>query len=164
MLPNNQKRSGGRSHEQDGEARVAGIDTGSLWGVVPTRLDKDPGRVHRRNWPSPQAWHHAVGQSTKDSGGTDAIKGRRIYDDAVREMAIPIWEASGCIRANHLNAALYRIVCVRLRHGRRTRTYMLRRTSEGMSKHKVIRCPERYVDRDGFPTLPRSIGSVNCRV
>ena len=60
------------------------------------------------------------------------------------------------------NAALYRIVCVRLRHDPRTRTYMLRRTSEGMRKNEVIRCLKRYVAREVFPALPRSIGSVNC--
>ena len=36
------------------------------------------------------------------------------------------------------NSALYRIVVVRLRHDCRTKAYMLRRTSEGMSKTEVI--------------------------
>ena len=41
------------------------------------------------------------------------------------------------------NAALYRIVLVRLRHDSRTRGYMSRRTGEGISKPEVIRCLKR---------------------
>ena len=48
------------------------------------------------------------------------------------------------------NAALYRIVVVRLRHDRRTNAYMQRRTGEGMSKAEVIRCLKRYVAREVF--------------
>ena len=51
------------------------------------------------------------------------------------------------------NAALHRIVIVRLRHDERTRAYMRRRTSEGMSKPEVIRCLKRYVAREVFSTL-----------
>ena len=38
------------------------------------------------------------------------------------------------------NAALYRIVVVRLRYDPRTRAYMRRRTMKGLSKTEVIRC------------------------
>ncbi len=48
------------------------------------------------------------------------------------------------------NAALYRIVLVRLRHDVRTREYMRRRTGDGMSKSEVIRCLKRYVAREVF--------------
>ncbi len=51
------------------------------------------------------------------------------------------------------NAALYRIVVVRLRHDRRTNAYMRRRTTEGMSKTEVIRCLKRYVAREVFSAL-----------
>ncbi len=44
------------------------------------------------------------------------------------------------------NAALYRVVLVRLRYDERTREYMRRRTREGMTKSEVIRCLKRYVD------------------
>ena len=46
------------------------------------------------------------------------------------------------------NAALHRIVVVRLRYDHRTRAYMLRRTGEGLSKTEVIRCLKRYVARE----------------
>ena len=51
------------------------------------------------------------------------------------------------------NAALYRIVVVRLRHDLRTNAYMQRRTREGMSKAEVIRCLKRYVAREVFSAL-----------
>ena len=54
------------------------------------------------------------------------------------------------------NAALYRIVIVRLRHDERTNAYMRRRTTEGMSKAEVIRCLKRYVAREVFSTLRNS--------
>ena len=54
------------------------------------------------------------------------------------------------------NAALYRIVLVRLSHDLRTREYMGRRTQEGMSKTEVIRCLKRYVAREVFSALRRS--------
>jgi hypothetical protein len=38
------------------------------------------------------------------------------------------------------NAALYRIVVVRLRWHQPTRDYLARRTAEGKSKKEVIRC------------------------
>ena len=58
------------------------------------------------------------------------------------------------------NAALYRIVLVRLRHDGRTREYMCRRTKEGMSKREVIRCLKRYVAREVYSALRQSAGIV----
>ena len=51
------------------------------------------------------------------------------------------------------NAALYRIVMVRLRHEPRTQAYMHRRTTEGMSKREVIRCLKRYVAREVYSII-----------
>ena len=51
------------------------------------------------------------------------------------------------------NAALHRIVVVRLRYDQRTQAYMRRRTTEGMSKAEVIRCLKHYVAREVFSTL-----------
>jgi hypothetical protein len=38
------------------------------------------------------------------------------------------------------NNALWRIVLVRMRYDERTRTYVERRTKEGLSKKEIIRC------------------------
>lgn len=51
------------------------------------------------------------------------------------------------------NAALYRIVIVRLRYDARTAAYMKRRVGEGMTKAEVIRCLKRYVARELFAIL-----------
>lgn len=55
------------------------------------------------------------------------------------------------------NAALYRIVVVRLRWHQPTIDYAARRTSEGRTKKEIIRCLKRYVAREVFHLLPRSV-------
>jgi len=65
------------------------------------------------------------------------------------------------------NAALFRIVLVRLRYDHRTKEYMQRRTGEGMSKTEVIRCLKRYVAREVFSRLrelsPNSIEDIRIQ-
>jgi transposase len=51
------------------------------------------------------------------------------------------------------NAALYRIVIIRLQYDPRTEAYMKRRIGEGMTKTEVIRCLKRYVAREVFRIL-----------
>ena len=51
------------------------------------------------------------------------------------------------------NAALYRIVIIRLRYDVRSRTYLERRMAEGKTKTEVIRCLKRYVAREVFGIL-----------
>ena len=51
------------------------------------------------------------------------------------------------------NAALYRIVLVRLRYDSRTIAYTDRRTGEGLSKTEIIRCLKRYVARQVFSAI-----------
>ena len=53
------------------------------------------------------------------------------------------------------NAALHRVVIVRLKWHEPTRAYMARRTAEGRTKKDVIRCLKRYVAREVFRLLPR---------
>lgn len=52
------------------------------------------------------------------------------------------------------NAALYRIVIVRMRWHEPTKTYVERRTTEGLSKKEIIRCLKRYVAREVYRNLP----------
>ncbi len=61
------------------------------------------------------------------------------------------------------NAALYRIVIVRLRYHEATKECMSRRTSEGMTKAEIIRCPKRYVARQVYAIL-RNLGRQNLGV
>ena len=58
------------------------------------------------------------------------------------------------------NAALYRIVVVRLRYDLRTQAYMQRRTAEGMSKSEVIRCLKRYVAREVYSAIQKPVQVV----
>jgi transposase len=51
------------------------------------------------------------------------------------------------------NAALYRIVLVRIRHDATTRAYVQRRTEQGRSKPEIIRCLKRYVAREIYGIL-----------
>jgi transposase len=51
------------------------------------------------------------------------------------------------------NAALHRIVVVRLRWHQPTRDYMTRRLAQGKTKKETIRCLKRYVAREVFAAL-----------
>ena len=58
------------------------------------------------------------------------------------------------------NAALHRIVIVRLRWHQPTRDYLARRTAEGKTKKEILRCLKRYVAREVFAVL-RQLGRQN---
>ena len=47
-----------------------------------------------------------LAQSAEGSGGIGALKGRRIYDDSVREVVILIWEASDRVCGKRLKVAM----------------------------------------------------------
>jgi transposase len=73
----------------------------------------------------------------------------------------PVEASSGKTRRHRLNrggdrqanAALHRIVIVRLRWHQPTRDYLVRRTAEGKTKKEIIRCLKRYVAREIFAVL-----------
>ena len=62
----------------------------------------------------------------------------------------------------HANAALYRIVIVRLRHCERTRAYLQRRTQQGLSKRDIIRCLKRYVAREIYNALRADFAALTA--
>ena len=73
----------------------------------------------------------------------------------------PVEASSGKTRRHRLNrggdrqanAALYRVVLVRLRWHQPTRDYVARRTTEGKTSKEIIRCLKRYVAREVFAAL-----------
>ena len=76
----------------------------------------------------------------------------------------PIPAGSGKTDGNHrlhrggdrqANAALWRIVMVRMSSDPRTQAYVERRTKEGLSKKKIIRCLKRYMARELYRYLPQ---------
>ena len=54
------------------------------------------------------------------------------------------------------NTALWRIAFTRMNCDPRTRAYVSRRTSEGLSKREILRCLKRYIAREVFQALPRT--------
>ncbi len=54
------------------------------------------------------------------------------------------------------NAALHRVVVVRMRAHQPTVDYVRRRTAEGKSKREIIRCLKRFVAREIFGYLRRA--------
>ena len=89
---------------------------------------------------------------------------RRLRSEAAFSMlcgSSPIEASSGKTTRHRLNrggdrqanAALYRIVIVRLRWHQPTKDYVARRTAEGKSKKEIIRCLKRYVAREVFAVL-----------
>ncbi len=77
--------------------------------------------------------------------------------------ACPIPAGSGKTNGRHrlnrggnrqANAALYRIVIVRMRWHEPTIAYVARRTAEGLSKKEIIRCLKRFVAREVYALLP----------
>ena len=77
----------------------------------------------------------------------------------------PVPASSGKITRHRLNRAgdraanyaLWRVVMVRLTSDDRTKAYMARRRSEGLSKREVIRCLKRYVAREVYRSLVLSL-------
>lgn len=73
----------------------------------------------------------------------------------------PIEASSGKTRRRRLNrggdrranAALYRIALTRLRGNHRTRDYLERRASQGLTRREAIRCVKRYVAREIYQLL-----------
>ena len=63
-------------------------------------------------------------------------------------------KTQGGIRGNgQANAALYRIVTVRMRWHQPTMDYVARRTAQGLSKRDIIRCLKRFVAREIYHGL-----------
>jgi len=60
----------------------------------------------------------------------------------------------------HANAALHRIVIVRLRYCERTQTYLTKRTAQGLSKRDIIRCLKRYVAREIYNTIRADLANL----
>lgn len=55
------------------------------------------------------------------------------------------------------NSALWRIVFVRMASDPETKSYVERRTKEGLSKKEIMRCLKRYVARELYACLPQEL-------
>jgi transposase len=83
----------------------------------------------------------------------------RLYSDAAFASLCgvsPVPASSGKTKRHRLNRGgdrqanrtLYVIAISRMAHDPRTRTYIDRRTTEGLSKKEIIRCLKRYIARE----------------
>ncbi len=111
--------------------------------------------------------HYGVGPDT--AGALLVAAGdnpERLHSEAAFSMlcgASPIPASSGQTKRHRLNrggdrqanAALYRIVLVRMRWDPRTQDYVERRTKQGKTKKEIIRCLKRYVAREVYTVLTR---------
>jgi len=98
------------------------------------------------------------------------LNGDRIRTEASFSMlcgASPIPASSGVTHRHRLNrggdrqanAALHRIVLVRMRYHEPTKAYVAKRRTEGKSKAEIFRCLKRYVAREVFTALIKPTGS-----
>lgn len=79
--------------------------------------------------------------------------------------ASPIPASSGKTNRHRLNragdrqanSALYHVVIVRIRYDQTTQDYVERRTEEGKTKMEIIRCLKRYLVRQLYPVICRSL-------
>ena len=79
----------------------------------------------------------------------------------------PIEASSGKVLRHRLNRggdrdanrALHLICVVRMRHDARTKDYVARRTAEGKSKCEIMRCLKRYIAREIYRLLVRTIAA-----
>jgi transposase len=108
-----------------------------------------------------------LGVGSESAGALLAAAGDnpgRLHSEAAFSMlcgSSPIQASSGKTTRHRLNrggdrqanAALHRIVVIRLRWHQPTRDYLDRRTTQGKSKPEIIRCLKRYVAREIFAVL-----------
>jgi len=92
---------------------------------------------------------------------TDRVKSEAAFAKLCGACPIPAGsgKTSGRHRLNRggnrqANAALYRVVIVRMRWHPPTIAYVERRTAEGLSKRDIIRCLKRFVARELYHLLP----------
>jgi hypothetical protein len=108
---------------------------------------------------------HGVGTDTAGqllvTAGEDH---HRLHSEAAFAMlcgAAPLPASSGKTNRHRLNrggdrqanAALHRIVLTRMRWDPDTRTYVERRTKDGLSKKEIIRCLKRYLAREIYQNI-----------
>ncbi|WP_289501590.1 transposase, partial [Gloeocapsopsis sp. IPPAS B-1203] len=79
----------------------------------------------------------------------------------------PIPTSSGKIQRHRLNrggnrqanAALFRVVIVRMRWHEPTKAYVARRTAQGLSKQEIIRCLKRYLAREIYQIIRKTLST-----
>ena len=92
-----------------------------------------------------------LGKPDDDEGTTRSVRGRRIYNEAVREAVIVIWEAADRICGKRLKAALPHLVESMERHGHLDLAPEIRDRATGCQCSHSRPSPETYPSRCGQP-------------
>ena len=106
MLPKSRRQPRGWRHKQNGKARIVGYAE----RAYRSSSKKDKSRILDEF--SAVTGHHRkhgirlLGQLDKDEDAPRPARGRRIYDEAVREAVIVIWETADRICGKRLKAAM----------------------------------------------------------
>jgi transposase len=114
--------------------------------------------------------HHGVGPDTAAAlliaAGDNPSRLRSEATFARLCGAAPIPATSGKTQNRHrlhrggdrqANSALWRIALTRMSKDPDTRTYITRRTQQGLSKREVMRCLKRYIARELYADLPQQM-------
>jgi transposase len=109
-----------------------GVDTAAILLVA---AGDNPERIRNE-----AAWAHLCGVAPLEANTGKQRRRHRL-------------NRAGNRQANH---ALWRIVFTRMGHDPRTRTYVERRTEEGLTKPEIMRVLKRYVARETYRLLPRT--------
>ena len=133
---------------------------------------RDHSRRQIREWRTPGSRRRMTNPyTTFDNSSSKSPAKRSVYTDRIRSEAAfaklcgvcPIPAGSGKTSGRHrlnrggnrqANAALYRVVVVRLRGHPPTIAYVKRRKADGLSKKDIIRCLKRFVARELYHLLP----------
>lgn len=101
-----------------------------------------------------------IGSGIQPHGGQPVDRRRRIADAPLCGVN-PLPASSGKTVRHRLNRggdrqannALWTIAMVRMRSEPRTRTYVERRTTQGMASKEIHRCLKRYIVRELYPFI-----------
>lgn len=131
-------------------------------------LDKQLDELTRLQAPGLRAVHGVGAETAAQLLITAGDNPERITNEAQFAALLgvaPVPASSGKTRRHRLsrggdraaNAAIHRIVLVRMRSDQRTRDYVTRRRAEGLSTKETMRCLKRFVAREMFHHLTNPI-------
>ena len=137
------------------------------WRMLSAEIATHDEVLETITWTAAPTLHEAFGIGTDSVAEMMIVAGdnpTRIRSEAAFAKlcgACPVPASSGVTNRHRLfrgghrqaNAALYRIVIVRMRWHQPTIDYVRRRTVEGLSKKDIIRCLKRFVAREVYNAL-----------
>ncbi len=139
------------------------------WLMLSTEIDAHDGTLDAITQAAAPTLREAFGIGPDSAAEMMIVAGdnpRRVRSEAAFAKlcgACPIPASSGVTNRHRLfrgghrqaNAALYRIITVRMRWHQPTLDYVARRTTQGLTKKDIIRCLKRFVAREIYHSLLR---------